>query len=79
MNSKTVCSSLFLTQYSIIAGYCATPSCIVSFEFLVITFSSYIGTPQGVGPVKIGQRIDAGITALLDVHFDVERRQRVRH
>ncbi|KAK3016337.1 hypothetical protein RJ639_005721, partial [Escallonia herrerae] len=34
------------------------------------------GTPQGVGPVKVGQRIDAGITGLLDVHFDVGKRER---
>ncbi|KAF3661668.1 Acylpyruvase FAHD1, mitochondrial [Capsicum annuum] len=32
------------------------------------------GTPKGVGPVKVGQKIDAGITGLLDVHFDVGRR-----
>ncbi|KAL2470374.1 Fumarylacetoacetate (FAA) hydrolase family [Abeliophyllum distichum] len=37
------------------------------------------GTPQGVGPVKIGQKIDAGITGLLDMHFDIERRRRVSH
>ncbi|KAI8003562.1 hypothetical protein LOK49_LG08G03253 [Camellia lanceoleosa] len=34
------------------------------------------GTPQGVGPVKAGQKITAGITDLLDVHFDVGKRQR---
>ncbi|KAL0367734.1 UNVERIFIED_CONTAM: putative acylpyruvase FAHD1, mitochondrial [Sesamum radiatum] len=34
------------------------------------------GTPQGVGPVKVGQKIEAGITGLLDVHFDVGRRHR---
>ncbi|KAK2645584.1 hypothetical protein Ddye_020779 [Dipteronia dyeriana] len=34
------------------------------------------GTPQGVGPVKVGQKITAGITGLLDVHFDVEKRRR---
>ncbi|XP_059280730.1 probable acylpyruvase FAHD1, mitochondrial [Lycium ferocissimum] len=32
------------------------------------------GTPKGVGPVKVGQKIDAGITGLLGVHFDVGRR-----
>ncbi|KAL9410275.1 hypothetical protein AB3S75_044108 [Citrus x aurantiifolia] len=32
------------------------------------------GTPQGVGPVKVGQKITAGITGLLDVHFDIEKR-----
>ncbi|KAK8671155.1 hypothetical protein V6N13_037760 [Hibiscus sabdariffa] len=34
------------------------------------------GTPQGVGPVKVGQKITAGITGLVDVHFDVGRRQK---
>ncbi|KAL5785180.1 hypothetical protein ACOSQ2_007572 [Xanthoceras sorbifolium] len=34
------------------------------------------GTPQGVGPIKVGQKITAGITGLLDVHFDVEKRRR---
>nr|GEW75451.1 protein FAR1-related sequence 5-like [Tanacetum cinerariifolium] len=27
--------------------------------------------PKGVGPVKVGQKIEAGITCLLDIHFDV--------
>ncbi|WRX22583.1 Fumarylacetoacetase-like [Theobroma cacao] len=34
------------------------------------------GTPQGVGPVKVGQKISAGITGLVDVHFDVGKRQK---
>ncbi|KAK3189388.1 hypothetical protein Dsin_028949 [Dipteronia sinensis] len=34
------------------------------------------GTPQGVGPVKVGEKITAGITGLLDVNFDVEKRRR---
>ncbi|GAV64154.1 FAA_hydrolase domain-containing protein [Cephalotus follicularis] len=34
------------------------------------------GTPQGVGPVKVGQKITAGITGLLDVHFKVGKRPR---
>ncbi|KAK4742676.1 hypothetical protein SAY87_000677 [Trapa incisa] len=34
------------------------------------------GTPKGVGPVKIGQKITAGITGLLDIHFNVEKRPR---
>ncbi|XP_044498165.1 probable acylpyruvase FAHD1, mitochondrial [Mangifera indica] len=34
------------------------------------------GTPPGVGPVKAGQKITAGITGLLDVHFDVAKRRR---
>ena len=35
----------------------------------------FAGTPQGVGPVKVGQKIEAGITGLLDIHFDVGRRK----
>ncbi|KDP27823.1 hypothetical protein JCGZ_18903 [Jatropha curcas] len=34
------------------------------------------GTPPGVGPVKIGQKITAGITDLVDVQFNVEKRIR---
>lgn len=34
------------------------------------------GTPKGVGPVKVGQKIEAGITGLVDIHFDVGRRQK---
>lgn len=34
------------------------------------------GTPPGVGPVKVGQKITAGITGLLDVYFDIEKRRR---
>ncbi|VFQ61060.1 unnamed protein product [Cuscuta campestris] len=34
------------------------------------------GTPKGVGPVNVGQKIEAGIRGLLDVHFDVGKRQR---
>ncbi|GLT32520.1 hypothetical protein SLA2020_071830 [Shorea laevis] len=36
------------------------------------------GTPEGVGPVKVGQEITAGITGLLDVQFNVEKRQKAR-
>lgn len=32
--------------------------------------------PDGVGPVRVGQKINAGITDLIDVEFDVERRKR---
>lgn len=32
------------------------------------------GTPSGVGPVKLGQKVTAGITGLIDIHFDVQRR-----
>ncbi|GJM97153.1 hypothetical protein PR202_ga14058 [Eleusine coracana subsp. coracana] len=34
------------------------------------------GTPEGVGPVRVGQKIKAGITGLIDVEFDVQRRKR---
>lgn len=34
------------------------------------------GTPPGVGPVKAGQKITAGITNLLEVHFNVEKREK---
>ncbi|EMS64774.1 Fumarylacetoacetate hydrolase domain-containing protein 1-like protein [Triticum urartu] len=37
----------------------------------------YPGTPpDGVGPVRVGQKINAGITDLIDVEFDVQRRKR---
>jgi len=32
------------------------------------------GTPEGVGPVRVGQKIKTGITDLIDVEFDVQRR-----
>ncbi|XP_015937640.1 probable acylpyruvase FAHD1, mitochondrial [Arachis duranensis] len=34
------------------------------------------GTPPGVGPVKEGQTITAGITGLVDVQFNVEKRKK---
>jgi len=34
------------------------------------------GTPEGVGPVRVGQKIKAGITDLIDVEFDVQMRNR---
>ncbi|XP_020583444.1 acylpyruvase FAHD1, mitochondrial [Phalaenopsis equestris] len=34
------------------------------------------GTPPGVGPVRIGQKITAGITGFIDAHFDIQRRQK---
>ena len=44
---------------------------------IFVTLKSFsAGTPQGVGPVKVGQRITAGITDLIDVHFSVEKRRR---
>ncbi|KAA0049511.1 acylpyruvase FAHD1 [Cucumis melo var. makuwa] len=34
------------------------------------------GTPSGVGPVKAGQKVTAGITNIIDVHFNVENRKK---
>ncbi|KAM0878463.1 hypothetical protein ACQ4PT_034873 [Festuca glaucescens] len=34
------------------------------------------GTPEGVGPVRIGQKIKAGITGIIEAEFDVQRRSR---
>ncbi|CAA7398412.1 unnamed protein product [Spirodela intermedia] len=66
----------------------STKDMIFKIPFLVSHISSFMtlfegdviltGTPQGVGPVRVGQRISAGITGLVDVHFDVGRRQ-TRH
>ncbi|KAK4388431.1 putative acylpyruvase FAHD2, mitochondrial [Sesamum angolense] len=62
----------------------STSDMIFKIPFLISHISSIFtllegdviltGTPQGVGPVKVGQKIEAGITGLLDVHFDVRRR-----
>jgi acylpyruvate hydrolase len=38
--------------------------------------NSSAGTPEGVGPVRPGQKIKAGITGLVDVEFDVQKRKR---
>ncbi|CBI32202.3 hypothetical protein VitviT2T_019828 [Vitis vinifera] len=35
------------------------------------------GTPPGVGPVKVGQKVTANITSLLDIHFNVEKHRRL--
>lgn len=63
----------------------STKDMIFKIPFLISYISSIMtllqgdviltGTPEGVGPVKAGQRIDAGITGLLDVHFDVDRQK----
>uniref|UniRef100_A0A453MBM4 Uncharacterized protein n=1 Tax=Aegilops tauschii subsp. strangulata TaxID=200361 RepID=A0A453MBM4_AEGTS len=39
-------------------------------------WESSAGTPEGVGPVRIGQKIKAGITGLIEAEFDVQRRSR---
>ncbi|KAK9136847.1 hypothetical protein Sjap_007441 [Stephania japonica] len=64
----------------------STRDMIFKIPFLISHISSIMtllegdviltGTPEGVGPVKIGQEITAGITDLVDVKFDVQKRQR---
>ncbi|KAJ4956483.1 hypothetical protein NE237_013266 [Protea cynaroides] len=34
------------------------------------------GTPEGVGPVKAGQKITAGITGITEINFDVQKREK---
>ncbi|OIW00121.1 hypothetical protein TanjilG_29111 [Lupinus angustifolius] len=61
----------------------STKDMIFKIPFLISHISSVItlfegdviltGTPQGVGPVKEGQTITAGITGLVDVKFNVEK------
>ncbi|KAG1365259.1 acylpyruvase FAHD1, mitochondrial-like [Cocos nucifera] len=63
----------------------STKDMIFKLPFLISHISSIMtlmegdviltGTPQGVGPVRVGQKITAGITGLIDVHFDVQRRK----
>ncbi|KAI6681634.1 hypothetical protein NL676_035515 [Syzygium grande] len=64
----------------------STKDMIFKLPFLISHISSIMtllegdviltGTPQGVGPVKVGQKITAGITGLIDIHFNVEQRRR---
>ncbi|CAI9274931.1 unnamed protein product [Lactuca saligna] len=64
----------------------STEDMIFKIPFLISHISSIMtllegdviltGTPKGVGPVKVGQKIEAGITGILDVQFDVGRRQK---
>ncbi|KAL0916340.1 hypothetical protein M5K25_013843 [Dendrobium thyrsiflorum] len=64
----------------------STRDMIFKIPFLISHISSIMtlmegdviltGTPPGVGPVKIGQKITAGITGFIDAHFDVQRRQK---
>ncbi|XP_077229323.1 fumarylacetoacetate (FAA) hydrolase family [Tasmannia lanceolata] len=63
-----------------------TRDMIFKIPFLVSHISSIMtllegdviltGTPQGVGPVRVGQKITAGITGLIDVYFDIQKRSR---
>lgn len=65
----------------------STKDMIFKIPFLISHISTFMtlfegdviltGTPEGVGPVKAGQKITCGITGLLDdVHFNVEERKR---
>lgn len=63
----------------------STKDMIFKLPFLISFISSYMtlfegdviltGTPPGVGPVKEGQKITAGITGLVDVEFNVGKRK----
>ncbi|KAL2924383.1 putative acylpyruvase FAHD1 mitochondrial, partial [Bienertia sinuspersici] len=56
-----------------------TSDMIFKFPYLISHISTFmtltegdvilIGTPEGIGPVKPGQKITAGITGLIDVHL----------
>ncbi|XP_078148652.1 oxaloacetate tautomerase FAHD1, mitochondrial-like isoform X2 [Carex rostrata] len=62
----------------------STKDMIFDIPFLISHISSIFtlmegdviltGTPEGVGPVAIGDKVTAGITGLIDVHFDVQIR-----
>ncbi|KAL5996186.1 Acylpyruvase fahd1, mitochondrial [Asimina triloba] len=64
----------------------STKDMIFKIPFLVSHISSIMtllegdviltGTPKGVGPVRAGQKITAGLTGLIDVNFNVQKRQR---
>lgn len=63
----------------------STRDMIFKIPFLISHISSIMtllegdviltGTPKGVGPVRAGQKITAGITDIIDVHFDIQKRQ----
>lgn len=65
----------------------STKDMIFKIPFLISHISSIMtlfegdviltGTPPGVGPVKAGQKITAGITDLIEISFDVQPRQKV--
>lgn len=64
----------------------STKDMIFKIPFLISHISSIMtllegdviltGTPQGCGPVRAGQKITAGITGLIDVYFNVQKRKR---
>ncbi|CAM0877633.1 unnamed protein product [Alopecurus aequalis] len=63
-----------------------TSDMIFKIPFLISYISSIMtlmegdviltGTPEGVAPVRIGQKIKAGITGIIEAEFDVQRRNR---
>ncbi|XP_050374473.1 probable acylpyruvase FAHD1, mitochondrial [Argentina anserina] len=63
----------------------STKDMIFKIPFLISHISSIMtllegdviltGTPEGVGPVKAGQKITAGITNLVDIQFNVAKRK----
>lgn len=67
----------------------STRDMIFKIPFLISHISSIMtlvegdviltGTPPGVGPVRANQKITAGIAGFIDVHFDVQKRQRRIH
>ena len=49
-------------------------SCCHCFALVHLFLCTSAGTPEGVGPVRVGQKIKAGITDFIAVEFDVQRR-----
>ena len=49
-------------------------SCCHCFALVHLFLCTSTGTPEGVGPVRVGQKIKTGITDLIDVEFYVQRR-----
>lgn len=64
----------------------STRDMIFKIPFLISHISSIMtlmegdviltGTPKGVGPVRAGQKITAGITDIIDVRFGIQKRQK---
>ncbi|KAF8034522.1 hypothetical protein BT93_C0749 [Corymbia citriodora subsp. variegata] len=55
------------------------PYLVSHISFIMTLFEGDViltGTPQGVGPVKVGQKVTAGITGLINIHLNVEQRRR---
>ena len=49
-------------------------SCCHCFALVHLFLCTSAVTPEGVGPVRVGQKIKAGITDLINVELDVQRR-----